>query len=236
MIGATEGGNVELVIDFSGLTGVEYWVEELSAEEGDDYTGTLGSSTSWEQVTSPGSVYFAAVDDSAVETTQSFKVHVRPIDHPTDESELEADILDNDARTFTASVAAAEEGDYVTLTLMADETVDLECWVGKIKRGRVHLLAVRSVKNGPVPFLTPLFDSLFDSRRGRRPAPNGGITAGSETRAERERGNAEPGNEKKFSPAQGSEAQGVALARRKFGPRGVTRLVTGRASSWWGVL
>ncbi len=126
---ATEGGNVELALDFSGLTGVEYWVEEVSAEEGDDYTGTLGSSTSWEQVTSPGSVYFAAVDDSAVETTQSFKVHVRPIDHPTDESELEADILDNDARTFTASVAEAPEGDNVVLTVVADAGVDLEYWV-----------------------------------------------------------------------------------------------------------
>ena len=63
---------------------------------GDQVEGRVGL-TNWVTIGPSGQVSFATQNNSALEITRSFKIHVRVVGHSDTEMILEGDILDNDS-------------------------------------------------------------------------------------------------------------------------------------------
>ena len=96
---AVEGSDVVLDVGADVALRYEYYVADVSAVQGTDYTDPNNTSSSnWAIISSGGLVTFqtfTTTDNSNYEPTQSFAIHVRVVGDPDSEVVLEADILDD---------------------------------------------------------------------------------------------------------------------------------------------
>jgi RHS repeat-associated protein len=102
---ATEGSDVVLTITADEELEFEYWVEDVSASDGSDYTGASG--TVWADPYNDGVVAFPTIPNLLDEAIRSFKVHVRIAGAEESEVVLEADILDDDEPGIVQTVEYA---------------------------------------------------------------------------------------------------------------------------------
>jgi RHS repeat-associated protein len=76
---------------------VEYYVEDVSAVSGVNYTDPNSTnSSSWALVGAGDQIIFSTANLSGNSGTLSFKIHVRAVDYPAEEVVVEADIYDRD--------------------------------------------------------------------------------------------------------------------------------------------
>jgi RHS repeat-associated protein len=107
---APEGDNLLIsFVVFSGgvsiVANVEYWTEDVTAEEGeDDYTPLYSSTSPGVLSTITGYFNVATLADSLNETTESFAVHLRIQGYPESEIVLEGDIEDEDGAALLSEV------------------------------------------------------------------------------------------------------------------------------------
>jgi RHS repeat-associated protein len=94
---AVEGDDVLLSVSVNEAVGLEYLVEDVSAQAGIDYTdpGASGG-VNWVSIDPSNQVFFGTVENTLDEAIRSFKVRVRLAGFPETEVVLEADILDDD--------------------------------------------------------------------------------------------------------------------------------------------
>jgi RHS repeat-associated protein len=94
-LSAVEGEDIVLLYAYESPALVEYYVEDVSAEEGTHYTDPNNtSSTSWATLNSTGQFEFPTIPTTAYEGTRSFKIHLRIAGYPSSEIILEADLFD----------------------------------------------------------------------------------------------------------------------------------------------
>jgi RHS repeat-associated protein len=94
---AVEGADVLLTVSANVALNFEYWVEDKSAFRGPDYSDpNSSSSTNWQPVPATWQIAFPTYHTTDIETTKSFKIHVRPVGYAAGELVLEADLYDQE--------------------------------------------------------------------------------------------------------------------------------------------